>query len=344
MGNRKWAGLGALAFLLLLILDAGTAAEGMRSGITLCLRTVIPSLFPFFVCSMVLNGSLTGQPFHALRPLSRFCRIPRGSEALLLTGLLGGYPVGAHAVAEAYSSGHLDRRTARRMLAFCSNAGPAFLFGMLLPIFENKNAVWVLWLVHITSALLVGKLYPGGGDSTVRLPAGKRVSLAEVVPRAGKVMAGVCCWVVLFRTILALLGRWLDLNTSAGVALTGILELSNGCLAVSIFQKDGTKFLLCGMFLAFGGLCVAMQTAGVVGDLGLGSYFAGKLLQSSISFLLCLLLEFVLFPTQERWLSPWLVLGFLPGMAAGFLIFREKCGIMEASSTRRLPYAVPKEN
>ena len=101
MGNRKWAGLGALAFLLLLILDAGTAAEGMRSGITLCLRTVIPSLFPFFVCSMVLNGSLTGQPFHALRPLSRFCRIPRGSEALLLTGLLGGYPVGAQAVAEA---------------------------------------------------------------------------------------------------------------------------------------------------------------------------------------------------------------------------------------------------
>lgn len=230
------------------------------------------------------------------------------------------------------------------MLAFCSNAGPSFLFGMLLPIFENKNAVWVLWLVHITSALLVGKLYPGGGDSAVRLPAGKRVSLAEVVPRAGKVMAGVCCWVVLFRTILALLGRWLDLNTSAGVALTGILELSNGCLAVSIFQKDGAKFLLCGMFLAFGGLCVAMQTAGVVGDLGLGSYFAGKLLQSSISFLLCLLLEFVLFPTQERWLSPWLVLGFLPGMAAGFLIFLEKCGIMETNFTRRPPYAVPKEN
>ena len=191
MGNRKWAGLGALAFLLLLILDARTAAEGMRSGITLCLRTVIPSLFPFFVCSMVLNSSLTGQPFHALRPLSRFCRIPRGSEALLLTGLLGGYPVGAQAVSEAYASGHLDRRTARRMLAFCSNAGPAFLFGMLLPIFENKNAVWVLWLVHMASALLVGKLYPGGGNSTVRLPAGKTGAFAEIVPRAGKVMAGV---------------------------------------------------------------------------------------------------------------------------------------------------------
>ena len=38
--------------MLALILDGRTAIEGARQGIGLCLRTVIPSLFPFFVLSI----------------------------------------------------------------------------------------------------------------------------------------------------------------------------------------------------------------------------------------------------------------------------------------------------
>ena len=124
----------------------------------------------------------------------------------------------------------------------------------------------------------------------------------------------------------------------------GHSELSNGCLAVSIFQKDGTKFL---PLRDVPGLRRAVRghaDGGGRGRSGPGQLFCREIAAKQHSFLLCLLLEFVLFPTQERWLNPWLVLGFLPGMAAGFLIFLEKCGIMEASSTRRLPYAVPKEN
>ena len=46
--------------MLALILDGRTAIDGARQGIELCLRTVIPSLFPFFVLSILLTSSLLG--------------------------------------------------------------------------------------------------------------------------------------------------------------------------------------------------------------------------------------------------------------------------------------------
>ena len=58
--ERKKTGLqGAMAGvgLLILILDSSLALEGARTGMDLCIRTVIPSLFPFFVLSV--SGTLT---------------------------------------------------------------------------------------------------------------------------------------------------------------------------------------------------------------------------------------------------------------------------------------------
>ena len=51
--RRSLAGLG----LLILILDGGTAIEGVRTGINICIRTLIPSLFPFMVLCGLINGN-----------------------------------------------------------------------------------------------------------------------------------------------------------------------------------------------------------------------------------------------------------------------------------------------
>jgi len=147
--------------LLLLILDAKTGLKGANEGITLCLYTVVPALFPFFVLSALLTSSLTGGKNRLFGLLGKLCRIPEGSEILLATGLLGGYPVGAKSVAQAWEKGWLSQEDARRMLGFCSNAGPAFLFGMLSQVFRNTKALWVLWGIHILSAVITARLLPG---------------------------------------------------------------------------------------------------------------------------------------------------------------------------------------
>ena len=123
--------------MLIIILNGRFSANSVQSSIELCIQTVIPALFPFFILSCILNSCFIGQRFVFLDPIRKFCRIPSGTESILLVGLLAGYPVGAQLITDAYQQGALSKENAHRMLGFCSNAGPAFLFGMLATAFSK---------------------------------------------------------------------------------------------------------------------------------------------------------------------------------------------------------------
>lgn len=281
------------AGMLALILDGQTAIAGMRDGVELCLKTLIPSLFPFFVLSILLTSSLVGQPLNLLRPLGRLCRIPEGAESLLAVGLLGGYPVGAQNVGLACRTGQLSKSEACRMLPFCNNAGPAFIFGILGPLFADRKSVWLMWLIHMVSALLVGIILPGGVHDKSPSVQNRSLTVTDALEKALKVMALVCGWVVLFRMILIFLDQWFlrMLPTSAQVLFAGILELSNGCIMLARIQNEGMRFILAATLLAFGGVCVTMQTASVADNLSMKLYFPGKCLQTCFSFLFAAMVQ-----------------------------------------------------
>ncbi len=290
----------AACAMALLILDAKTALSGAREGLALCLQAAIPSLFPFFFLSALLTGTLAGSALPLLRPLGRLCGVPEGAESLLAVGFLGGYPTGAACVAQAYQSGRLNRRDAERMLGFCSNAGPAFLFGLTAGCFSTPAAPWVLWGIHIAAALLTASLLPGKRRGRTALALGAPVSPRQALNRALSAMATVCGWVILFRVILAILRRWCLwlLPAPAQVALAGALELVGGCCALTEIPREGLRFLILSGLLAFGGLCVGMQTVSVTGSLGLGWYLPGKGLQTLFSLLLAQIALPFLYPEE----------------------------------------------
>lgn len=279
--------------MLILILDANTALLGAKEGLALCLQTVIPALFPFFILSVMLTSSLTGLSVPAFKPLGKLCKMPPGSEILLMTGFLGGYPVGAQAVAQAWKAGQLTRTDARRMLGFCSNAGPAFLFGIIAPQFADPKAGWLLWGIHILSALFVAVMLPAKEKaSSAVIPQANALTLPAALDRALRITAGVCGWVTVFRILVVFLRRWFLwlLPETAQIILIGLLELTNGCCQLSAIASEEVRFIVCAGILNFGGLCVTMQTCSATGRLGLGYYLPGKLLQSALSVFLAFLI------------------------------------------------------
>lgn len=299
--RRSLLGLGAALGMAILILDGKTALAGAVQGLELCIRTVIPSLFPFFLLSIALTSSLSGVRIPLFHSLGRLCRIPQGSESLLLTGFLGGYPVGAQGVSEAYSAGLLSRRQAQRMLSFCSNAGPSFIFGMIAAQFPDLRYPWLIWGIHMVSAVLVAISLPGLPSESVRPTAGKSVSVSDIMKKSISTMATVCGWVIVFRVILAFLDLWIFWAVSKPICVTisGVLELANGCCSLQQIEHIGLRFLLCTAFLSFGGICVLMQTSSVIGDLGIAHYLTGKLLQTGYSLVLALVCQ-PLLPQQVR--------------------------------------------
>ena len=293
-------GILAAAAMAAMILDTKTAMLGAGAGVELCMKTVIPSLFPFLILSVLLTDCLSGTTIRIFRVLGNRCGIPAGAESILVAGFLGGYPVGAQCVCQGYASGRLGRHDAQRMLGFCSNAGPAFLFGMLASQFSSRFAPFVLWGIHILSAILVGFLLPGKQQSKSKIPAEKQLSIGQAMQESVRIMAGICGWVVLFRVIITFLERWFFwlLDKEEFVLLSGILELANGCMNLQILGGEGARFVAASFFLGFGGLCVALQTFSVTARAGLniGSYFPGKILQAIISSLLAWPSALLLYP------------------------------------------------
>ncbi len=311
MFRRIITGCLAALGILLFILDSRTALTGGQEGIDLCIHSIVPSIFPFLVLSGMLTSTITGTNLRILRPLGRILGIPKGTEGIFLTGLLGGYPIGAQAVHQAWMQGQLHKKDAQRMLAFSSNAGPSFLFGILGMQFSKTWVLWMLWAVHILSAIAVGALLPGKSADINSLLKSKPITLTQSLKRSVMTMGIICGWVILFRVILAFLDRWIlwVFPVSVQVGIHGLLELANGCCQVSLVPSEGLRFMICSIMLAFGGICVCLQTASVTGDLGIGQYLPGKILQMIVSLILSTIIQYFMFsPSQRSDISPFWML------------------------------------
>ena len=174
------------------------------------------------------------------------------------------------------------------MLAFCSNTGPSFLFGMVSGFFSESRYIWVLWLIHLASAGLTALTIPGKtAEKSDAVPFSGEAN-SNILSGAARAMGMVCCWVLLFRMILTFLENWFlwMLPVWIQVALSGFLELTNGCCGLALIPDSDLRFVLCSCMLAFGGICVLLQTASVTSGLSLLPYCKGKLLQTLYSFLL----------------------------------------------------------
>ena len=278
-------GIGSCVAMLILILDSNTALEGAKAALNLIFDTVIPSLFPFFFLSILLTSVKGPGHYRLLRPVGLLFQIPEGQEYLLLPGFLGGYPAGAQAITSACEQGFLSRDTAERLLGFCSNAGPSFLFGILAAQFPQKWMAWALWFLHISGALLASRMVSQNSGINVGAPYTSAKTLSEVLSASMKVMGNVCGWLLLFRVLLAFLERWILwlLPESAGIFCTGLLELTNGCCLLNRITDLRLRFLICSILLSLGGLCVFLQTQSVTKDLSLRYYIRGKLIQAIYS-------------------------------------------------------------
>ena len=299
---KKWlfpAAAACSGVLALLLLTCGnTAAQGVRDGISLCLASVIPALFPFFVAAQLLTALGAAEVLgRAAGPLfRRLFGINGAGAAAFLLGLLGGYPVGAKAAGSLVRQGLLSPEDGARLLTFCNNAGPAFILGIVGGgVFHSPRAgVW-LYLLHAASSTAVGLLLcRAGGRKPPTVPrtapavpvkkptASLAAAFIEAVQSGVRAMAGVCGFVIFFLVLLRLAEEALG---SLPPLAAGLLELTNGILRLT---PDRRGFITAAGLLGWGGLSVHGQTAAVLGGSGvsLRRYLPAKALQGALSAVL----------------------------------------------------------
>ena len=315
--------------MAMMILDNTTAFQGAQEGIQICIRTLIPSLFPFLILSTLLVGNVSGSKSRILDPLCKACRISKTSASLIVLGMLGGYPAGAICVREAYESGIISRDTARRILPVCDQCGPAFLFGILSAMFNSPWVAWSIWAIMILSALITLWVLPGYDDGSDKIISSPSMTVSKALDSTIRTMGAICGWVILFRVLITFLQRWLLwwMDEDIRIVIIGILELSNGCIEASMIGSEQVRFLVCVAMIVLGGACVTMQVFSVTPpSIDRSLYIIGKITQCLISLTLACITGWVLF---DRWTIPLFVpvICFLGLIISCRYILRKKSSI-----------------
>ena len=306
----------ALCAAALLLFPVQSVAAA-KSGLQLCGNVIIPSLFPFFVLSsFCMEIGLVQYLGRVLEPLMRpLFRVSGACASAFVLGIIGGYPVGAKTAIALYEKRMISRDEAERLLAFCNNCGPAFIFGVVgAGVFSSSAVGLLLYLIHILSSVLVGLLFRFRGSRTVsagcaapteEAPAFSAAFTASVRSAMQSTLS-ICTFVLFFTVIIrllvlsgvlrgaaALLGTLLapfgGTDAAAEKLLIGAIEMSSGVASLSgSAGAMSTQLSLAAFILGWAGLCVHCQVLSFLGssDLSVRTYLAGKLAHGVISALL----------------------------------------------------------
>ena len=293
-----------------MIISPTACINAAHSAISLCLDAIIPSLFPFFICSNLLI-SLGAAKYlsRCFTPFTKSLFGVSGSGALpVVLGIISGYPVGASCTAQLYSTGNCTKAEAHRLLAFCNNSGPLFILGAVgIGMFKSQQIGILLYSSHILSALIVGMIFKhyGTDSQTLSLPPSSPDTPSTVFSEISNALSDaissilkVCGFVILFAVFTSVLPTY-----KGHEFIYAITEITGGIKALINVNQLGNFLLpVISFFLAFSGISVMMQVAGIVipHGLSLKTYTLGKLLQGLFSFAITYILQLffhVYFPT-----------------------------------------------
>lgn len=290
----------------------------VRDGLFLCVKSVIPAVFPFLVINQILVclkidillGKVFGKITERLFHLSGGCAVP------IILGAVCGFPTGAKTASELYRAGRISKEEAETVIAFSNNASPAFLIaGVGATMLSRADIGALLYIIQLVSSFFTGFLLcPRASDALKenrkKIPEapGKRTyekpckaweedktgqfsfsELSDAVANASGALIPICGSVVFFSVLSGFLLSCDFVPAALRVLLCSVFEITTGIGAASLLFKGEEAVLLIAFAVGFSGLSVLMQISSVIGgELNLKKYCIARVFSS----FLCVLLAF----------------------------------------------------
>lgn len=301
-----------------LVVFSKSNLKSAKDGLVLWATAVVPSLFPFFVSTELLNSTnIVSYLGKLLNPIMRpVFNVPGEGAFAFLMGLISGYPVGAKIVSNFMEQGICTKEEAERMLAFTNNSGPLFIIGTVgITLFGSTTIGLLLFVTHILACISVGvtlkffskEVSNDSYKSKYNINSNKYVSFSSLGEVLGKSITNsistilmIGGFVVIFSVIISILNQSHILEGLAQIIspftslfgiskellnsfLCGIIELTNGVSLVSSIplKNISINIMMCAFLLGFGGISVLLQVFSIVSKskLSIKPYILGKLLQ-----------------------------------------------------------------
>ncbi len=296
-------GLLGLFSLLLILKNPDIAIKHMSHALSLCAKTVIPSLFPFMVLSeLIVSGNAVKYLARVLSlPAKALFGISGEGAAAVIMGLLCGFPIGAKSGVSLYKAGKIDRSELSHILTFSNNPSSAFLISAAgVAMFGSRAFGVLLYAISLISALIIGvagkyirkkfnseKIY---WQKEERLTRRRSVEIfTSAITSSALSMLYICAFIVFFSTLVGVLEY--TVNAAAmpdwlSALWFGFFEMTSGIYKAAAVSKSG--YYLAAAIAGWSGLSVHFQIMSICADSGVSfrPYLLSKLAAALLNILL----------------------------------------------------------
>ncbi len=279
------------AIFALIIINSRTVGDGVFGAFVFSFKSVLPSLFPFFILSDMFLS--LGMDFGTAL-FERVFKINKKGANALVIGLLCGFPIGAKVALDLLRQGHINKDECQRLIGFTNNTGPAFAvcvlgLGMRGSLFDGI----LIYLIEIISAVAVGAVFGIGKraskDKAVPL---KRIkfSLISSTKEAVNKSLNIAGFIALFACVSSLI-KLIPFETVRYM----VLCLGEVFSALEYLSKSNLNYpvslALSAFALCFSSISVHLQTVSLTkeNEISLKGYLYMKFLQGLIAALIGLL-------------------------------------------------------
>lgn len=306
------------------------AAEAVIYACDLWARAVMPSLFPFLACMLLITGNWR---LSEKNGMNKFLGLPSRAVPVGLMGLVSGSPGGARLSQTLRLDGEAGRAALMRLSLYTGVMSPMFFIGTIAGWLKSPALGYVILLSHWLGAFFTGQLsrlfFPCPPLENPPYSPEKPPGLAQVMQSAAMAMLTVCGLMAL-GSVAAQMARCAlpGLPPAALAALQSALEVTAGCARILDLPLPQTipglrPALLCAA-TSFGGLSILLQNLAFLQERGVAFSFLlkGRLCHGGLSFGLCLLLyPLAGVPALPAWSPPVLLpSAFSPVLLGGWFL------------------------
>lgn len=273
---------------MLIIIYSDGCSNGALKGIEMCLKVLVPSLFPFMAVSSFIVKS--GLAFQLGKPFGKLTKLIFGLNGsfapIILLSIIGGYPVGAKGVSALVDISAVSKSEAKKALMFCVCAGPGFIVSFVgASIYQNKTVGLIILASQIISVFVLGILinifckdnYSYNELSYKPVPFSN--ALVEATLDSTKGIVSICAFVILFSAFAGIIES--IFNSEIKSYIFCLLEVCNAVTTL-------TQLELVAFSIGFGGLCVHFQIFSAVKNIEFNKviFFLIRIIQGFITALL----------------------------------------------------------
>lgn len=155
LNSKKISFVFVVVLIVLFLIFPEVSKKGVTLGLLTVSNIIIPSLFPFLVCILMImkiNVTIKNNALNSI--LYKVFGQNFDMFFVFILSLVGGYPIGSKLINELYNKKVIDNKSANIMLMYCVNAGPAFILSTVTNKF-NKSIAVVLLVSHIVASVIL---------------------------------------------------------------------------------------------------------------------------------------------------------------------------------------------